>query len=452
MVNSLKAVTQAGLYKPVALAFLSMEQSCSRWTIWALGANPDWNSAWLSLDKLLSASTTSPTTSPGSIIPKPLRDCLLRQRAYTERPCSVAQSCLFATSWTVAHQAPPSKGFPRQEYWSGLPFPPPGDSPNPGMNPPLPHWQADSLHWASWEAPQAPGQLSMSVFVPGPKVSQALPSSAGPSDLPRHQGEGNPVSTLSRVPGKVVAQWPVASPASSPEGEPEKRGSVTLPEDTWVNDVNYLFSWKNAAKCCGKYKIKFPSPSPKLLAWDRHALTLLLPWVSWAWGRSPGVCNLAIEHRGHRKQNLQQKPPSSPWQPHRVNCQMTYAIRLFLAISPYSSDQCVSSSQRTDSACWEPQLHCGRAALCEGLFSGQRWQMKEACQLSAFPIRTTAFPPYEASACSMWRSNQGNQQESKFLCIRWDLASWPINRGTTTQGVKKQCCEVLHFFFPSPLQ
>ena len=34
------------------------------------------------------------------------------------------------TPWTAAHQAPPSMGFPRQEYWSGLPFPPPGDFPN----------------------------------------------------------------------------------------------------------------------------------------------------------------------------------------------------------------------------------------------------------------------------------------------------------------------------------
>ena len=40
---------------------------------------------------------------------------------------------LFATSWTVAHQAPFSMGFPRKEYWSGLPFPPPGDHPNPGI-------------------------------------------------------------------------------------------------------------------------------------------------------------------------------------------------------------------------------------------------------------------------------------------------------------------------------
>ena len=42
---------------------------------------------------------------------------------------------LFVTPWTVAHQAPPSMGFPRQEYWSGLPFPSPGDLPHPGIEP-----------------------------------------------------------------------------------------------------------------------------------------------------------------------------------------------------------------------------------------------------------------------------------------------------------------------------
>ena len=41
----------------------------------------------------------------------------------------------FATPWTVAHQAPPSIGFSRQEYWSGLPFPSPGDLPDPGIEP-----------------------------------------------------------------------------------------------------------------------------------------------------------------------------------------------------------------------------------------------------------------------------------------------------------------------------
>ena len=42
---------------------------------------------------------------------------------------------LFATLWTVAHQTPLSVGFSRQEYWSGLPCPPPGDLPDPGMEP-----------------------------------------------------------------------------------------------------------------------------------------------------------------------------------------------------------------------------------------------------------------------------------------------------------------------------
>ena len=40
---------------------------------------------------------------------------------------------LFVIPWTVAHQAPLSMGFSRQEYWSGLPRPPPGDLPNPGF-------------------------------------------------------------------------------------------------------------------------------------------------------------------------------------------------------------------------------------------------------------------------------------------------------------------------------
>ena len=61
---------------------------------------------------------------------------------------------LFATLWTVACEAPLSKGFPRQEYWTGVPFPPPGGLPNPV------DWTLISCissqilyHWATWEAP-----------------------------------------------------------------------------------------------------------------------------------------------------------------------------------------------------------------------------------------------------------------------------------------------------------
>ena len=52
---------------------------------------------------------------------------------------------LFVTPWTVAHQASLPMGFSGQEYWSGLPCPPPGDFPNPGIEPGSPTLQADSL-------------------------------------------------------------------------------------------------------------------------------------------------------------------------------------------------------------------------------------------------------------------------------------------------------------------
>ena len=56
------------------------------------------------------------------------------------------QSCLtVATLWTVTRQATLSMEFFRQEYWSGLPFPSPGDLPNPGIKPGSPALQADSL-------------------------------------------------------------------------------------------------------------------------------------------------------------------------------------------------------------------------------------------------------------------------------------------------------------------
>ena len=64
---------------------------------------------------------------------------------------------LFATPWTVAYQAPPSMGFSRQEYWNGLPFPSPGDLPNPGIEPGSPALQADSL---PSEPPGKPQDLS----------------------------------------------------------------------------------------------------------------------------------------------------------------------------------------------------------------------------------------------------------------------------------------------------
>ena len=58
---------------------------------------------------------------------------------------SLSRVQLFATPWTVAHRVPLSMEFPRPEYRSGLPFPSPGDFPDPGIEPGSPELQADAL-------------------------------------------------------------------------------------------------------------------------------------------------------------------------------------------------------------------------------------------------------------------------------------------------------------------
>ena len=71
---------------------------------------------------------------------------------------SLSRVRLFVTPWTVAHQAPLSMEFSRQEYWSGLPFPSPGDLPNLEIKPRSPALQADSL-------PSEPqGKISLARF------------------------------------------------------------------------------------------------------------------------------------------------------------------------------------------------------------------------------------------------------------------------------------------------
>ena len=67
---------------------------------------------------------------------------------------------LFVTPWTVAHQAPLSMGFSRQEYWSGSPFPSPGDLPIPGIEPGSPALQADAL------TSEPPGKPNVDITFP----------------------------------------------------------------------------------------------------------------------------------------------------------------------------------------------------------------------------------------------------------------------------------------------
>ena len=67
--------------------------------------------------------------------------------------CLVAQSNSVTAPWTVAHQSPLSLGFPRQEHWSGWPFPSPGDLLNPGIEPTSPTLQVDSLPLSHQRSP-----------------------------------------------------------------------------------------------------------------------------------------------------------------------------------------------------------------------------------------------------------------------------------------------------------
>ena len=74
-------------------------------------------------------------------------------------------SCVwvFEIPWTVACQAPPSMEFSRQEYWSGLPFPSPGDLSNPGIKPRLPHCRQTLNRLSHQGSPQNATQMNLSM-------------------------------------------------------------------------------------------------------------------------------------------------------------------------------------------------------------------------------------------------------------------------------------------------
>ena len=87
---------------------------------------------------------------------------------------SLSHVRLFATPWTIAHQAPLSMGFSGQEYWSGLPFPSPGDLPDPGIEPGSPALQADAL---SSEPPGKPKSLLKEIlYTLVSEVAQSCPT------------------------------------------------------------------------------------------------------------------------------------------------------------------------------------------------------------------------------------------------------------------------------------
>ena len=80
------------------------------------------------------------------------------------------------TPWTVAYQAPLSMGLSRQGYWVGLPFPPPGDLPDPGIEPGSPALQADAL------PSKPPGKPELIHAAAAAKLIQSCPTLCNPID------------------------------------------------------------------------------------------------------------------------------------------------------------------------------------------------------------------------------------------------------------------------------
>ena len=92
--------------------------------------------ALMSMPNLLHAlQHTKQTVPPHGCLIMPLLGCFSPHSCVEGCAVLSCSSRLFGTLWTLAHQAPLSVGFSRQEYCSGLPCPPPGDFPNPGIEP-----------------------------------------------------------------------------------------------------------------------------------------------------------------------------------------------------------------------------------------------------------------------------------------------------------------------------
>ena len=134
----------------------------------------------------------------------------------------------FLTLWTIAHQAPLSMGFSRQEYWSGLPIPSPGDLPNPGMEPVSPvtsALQTDSL-------PAEPlGKPQTRVSVQFSSVAQLCPTlfdtmNCSMPGLPVHHQLLEFTQThVHRVSDVIQPSHPMSSP-SPPAPNPSQHQSL----------------------------------------------------------------------------------------------------------------------------------------------------------------------------------------------------------------------------------
>ena len=154
--------------------------------------------------------------------------------------CSVMLR-LFETPRTAAHLAPLSVGFSSQEYWSGLPFPCPGDLPDPGIEPASPVspvLQADSLPLSHRGSPTKTRQRSQ---IPEVKVSPSCPTLCDPMDC------GQPGSSVQGILQARILEW-VAIPFSRGSSQPRDGTQVSnTAADSLPNELpgkpNVLWCW-----------------------------------------------------------------------------------------------------------------------------------------------------------------------------------------------------------------
>ena len=141
---------------------------------------------------------------------------------------SLSHVRLFATPWTVAYQAPRSMGFSRQEYWSGVPFPSPGDLPNPGIEPGSPVLQTDALPseplGKPWEFSSVQSLRRVRLFATPWTVAHQAPLSMGFSR--QEHWSGLPFTSPGDLPN------PGFKPASLTSNLHWQTGSLPL-SDTW---------------------------------------------------------------------------------------------------------------------------------------------------------------------------------------------------------------------------
>ena len=203
---------------------------------------------------------------------------------------SLSRVQLFATPWTAAHQAPPSTGFSRQEYWSGLPFLTPGDLPDPGIKPLSPLLAGGFFTTsATWEA------FDSLIYHLSPCLLPVLGYRTTWVDAsPEHKAEntfqarGNRSSGLPALPGSL--------------GQPRLLFQVIQTPDSAMGQSSFFFI--HTARHIGAYAAKAVHltslskmcGSASLLQMHRHRLprAAVIAGVRPQDGRGPGC----LEHSG----------------------------------------------------------------------------------------------------------------------------------------------------------